>query len=252
MDSKALFSEKVERYRNSRPKYACGLMNYMKETFDINETTTIADIGAGTGIFTELLLDLGAKVIAVEPNAAMVEQLRLALYCKELEIHERPAESTEIESNTVDIITAAQSFHWFDKALFKAECKRLLNGNGPVCLIWNTRVVDEPINVKTAEIYTAFCPDFKGSVSFAGGANHSEEDIAEFFEGEFEKKVYEFPLTYDKQGFVDRALSASYALVEGDKHFETMTKAFEALFDRYAEDGKVVVPNKSVLYYGNI
>lgn len=252
MDSKELFSKKVEQYRNARPKYSCGLLSFMKDAFEIDETTMIADIGAGTGIFTELLLDLGAKVIAIEPNAAMAEQLRLALQCKELEIHERPAESTEIESNTVDIITAAQSFHWFDHDAFKAECKRILKGNGPVCLIWNTRIEDEPINVKTAEIYTAFCPNFKGFIGYGGGVQYSEESVSQFFDGEYEKQVYAFPLTYDKQGFVNRALSASYALVEGDRQYETFVKALETLFDKYEEDGKVIVPNESVLYYGNI
>ncbi|WP_414044034.1 class I SAM-dependent methyltransferase [Macrococcus sp. EM39E] len=252
MDSKELFSEKVEQYRNSRPKYSCGLLSDMKEKFEIDEATTIADIGAGTGIFTELLLDLGAKVIAIEPNAAMVEQLRLALQCKELEIHERPAESTEVESNSVDIITAAQSFHWFDQDAFKAECKRILNGNGPVCLIWNARIEDAVINVKTAEIYTAFCPNFKGFIGFGGGVQYSENSVSEFFEGEYDKKVYEFPLTYDKQGFINRSLSASYALVEGDRQYETFVKALEVLFDKYEEDGKVIVPNESILYYGNI
>ncbi|WP_414045010.1 class I SAM-dependent methyltransferase [Macrococcus equi] len=252
MDSKEIFTEKVELYRNSRPKYACQLIEFMKESFSIDESTTVADIGAGTGIFTELLLDLGAKVIAVEPNVAMAAQLRLALQCKELEIHERPAESTEIESNTVDIITAAQSFHWFHHNEFKTECKRILNGNGPVCLIWNTRIEDAPINVKIAEIYTAFCPEFKGAIGYGGGVKFSEESILEFFEGEYDRRAYEFPLTYDKQGFIERILSASYALVEGDRQYETMIKTFETLFDTYAEGGKLVIPNESVLYYGYI
>lgn len=252
MDSKELFSEKVEQYRNSRPKYACALMDYMKETFSIDETTTIADIGAGTGIFTELLLDLGAKVIAIEPNSAMAAQLRLALKCKELEIHERPAESTEIESHTVDMITAAQSFHWFDHAAFKAECRRILKGNGPVCLVWNTRIEEAPINVKTAEIYSAFCPNFKGFIGYGGGVQYSEESISDFFEGQYDKQSYQFPLTYDKQGFIDRSLSASYALVEGDRQYDTFVEKLANLFDAFAEDGKVIVPNESVIYYGTI
>lgn len=252
MDSKELFSEKVEQYRNSRPKYACALMDYMKETFSIDETTTIADIGAGTGIFTELLLDLGAKVIAIEPNSAMAAQLRLALKCKELEIHERPAESTEIQSGTVDMITAAQSFHWFDHAAFKAECRRILKGSGPVCLVWNTRIEEAPINVKTAEIYSAFCPNFKGFIGYGGGVQYSEESISDFFEGQYDKQSYQFPLTYDKQGFIDRSLSASYALVEGDRQYYTLVEKLANLFDAFAEDGKVIVPNESVLYYGTI
>lgn len=252
MDSKELFSEKAARYRNARPKYACNLISFMKDKFSIDETTTIADIGAGTGIFTELLLDLGAKVIAIEPNSAMAAQLRLALKCKELEIHERPAESTEIESRTVDIITAAQSFHWFDHDAFKAECRRILRDNGPVCLIWNTRIEDAPINARTAEIYSAFCPEFKGFIGYGGGVQYSEESISDFFEGEYDKKSYQFPLIYDKQGFIDRALSASYALVEGDRQYDTFVEKLSKLFDDFAEKGKVTVPNESVLYYGTI
>lgn len=252
MDSKDLFSGKVEQYRNSRPKYACALMNDLKENFNINETTNIADIGAGTGIFTELLLDLGASVIAVEPNEDMASHLRLALQCKELVIHERPAESTEIESNSVDIVTAAQSFHWFDTDAFKAECRRILKGNGPVCLIWNKRIADAYVNQKTAEIYAAFCPEFKGFIGYGGGVHFSEDTIINFFNGEYEKHIYEFPLTYDRQGFISRSLSASYALTPGDRLYETFVNALGALFDRLAEDDKVIVPNESVMYYGYI
>ena len=47
------------------------------------------------------------------------------------------AEKTKLSDNSIDLITVAQAFHWFDKYEFKQECNRILKENCNIALIWN-------------------------------------------------------------------------------------------------------------------
>ena len=70
-DSKQRFSNRVDDYTRYRPGYPPEALQFIRNQSNLNTNSTVADIGAGTGIFTALLLNSGASVIAVEPNEAM-------------------------------------------------------------------------------------------------------------------------------------------------------------------------------------
>lgn len=249
MDHTDVFTTKAFLYEKSRPSYPDEMLTFLKHQFNIKEDTLIADIGAGTGKFTEKILDLGCRVIAVEPNQVMAERLRDSLMCDQLVVSERPAEHTEIDAGTVDLVVAAQAFHWFDWQQFKEECSRILKPRGVVCLIWNVRDEEALINRRTADIFKTYCPAYKGSSN--GMMNH-DGAIRQFFEGEFELFETRQDLTYKEQQFIDRCLSASYALEATDEDFDAFVTALRSLFQAFAEEGKVLIPNMTRCYYGTI
>lgn len=249
MDNTELFTKKAAIYHNGRPSYPDELLQFLQSEFHVTAETVIADIGAGTGKFTEELLELGCQVIAVEPNAKMAEELRDGLLCEQLTIRERPAEHTEIDDHIVDIITVAQAFHWFEGEAFKKECRRILVENGPICLIWNMRIEDAPINQRTKEVFEKYCPDFKG---FSGGKSSDESYIGEFFDQQFKQFEIDFPLTFKRRQFIDRCLSASYALNADDDNYSAFEEALNAVYDEFENDGKVTIPNQTHCYYGYI
>lgn len=249
MDNTDLFTSKAAIYHNGRPSYPDELLQFLQRKFQITHETIIADIGAGTGKFTEELLELGCHVIAVEPNQKMAEELRDGLLCEQLTIRERPAEHTEIDDHSVNIITVAQAFHWFNKEAFKLESKRILVEDGPICLIWNMRVEDALINKRTKEVFEKHCPKFEG---FSGGMTHNENQIEEFFNHGYEFFEIDFPLTFKKKQFVERCLSASYALNPEDDGFKALKDDLKAIFNEFAEEDKVIIPNKTKCYYGYI
>lgn len=96
---------------------------------------TALDLGAGTGKFTELLLDRAEHVIAVEPSEPMLAVLRAKL--PEVEVHLGTAESIPAADGSVDVVTAAQAFHWFDREPACAEIRRVLAPGGTLGLLWN-------------------------------------------------------------------------------------------------------------------
>ena len=42
----------------------------------------------------------------------------------------------------LNIVIAAQAFHWFDREKFREECQRLLKPGAKVALFWNERLID--------------------------------------------------------------------------------------------------------------
>ena len=71
MDHTSRFDGKGEIYAKARPKYAAELFGYLKNTMNIGAGSVFADVGSGTEIFAEQLLECGYKVFAVEPNGDM-------------------------------------------------------------------------------------------------------------------------------------------------------------------------------------
>ena len=65
------FSTRVDNYIRYRPKYPLPILSYLIEDFGLSPDATIADIGSGTGILSELFLTNGNTVIGVEPNDDM-------------------------------------------------------------------------------------------------------------------------------------------------------------------------------------
>lgn len=132
------FSGKAEIYDKYRPTYPTALINVLYNEIHGDENSRVADIGAGTGIFTKALLGKFRNVTAVEPNGDMYSVLRANL--PDITAVQNSAENTGLPQSSFDLITTAQAFHWFDKDMFRNECKRILKPNGKLAVIWNRRV----------------------------------------------------------------------------------------------------------------
>lgn len=250
MDATKKFDGIAKVYTVSRPNYAIELIDYLYKNYGISKTSIIADIGSGTGKFAKHLLDRGSEVYCVEPN----EDMRCIA---EKELHEYlnfysvkgDAENTTLDDSFVDYITTAQAFHWFDVNKFRQECSRIIKNNGKVFLIWNVRDNLDLINQELYNIYLEYCPDFKG---FSGGIVHDDPRIKEFFNGQYDYVSFDNPLYFDKEKFIERSLSGSYSLKDGDKGYVEYIDAITSVFDKYSKNGIVTLGNKSVAYIGTV
>lgn len=248
-DNTKLFTDKAEAYRKFRPTYAAAYLDYLADVCRLDSASTVADIGAGTGILTGQLLARQWKVIAVEPNdgmrAAALEQLGQS---PALILLSGSAEHTGIHAHSADAVTAAQAFHWFDPEAFRMECRRILKPGGMVSLVWNNRVEDDPITIECHKICQKYCSSFRG---FSGGKERNIENAtALFFSKECEVKVFENNLSYGREAFIGRYLSASYAPKPGDDAYLPYIEAFGSLFDRRSKNGLLLIPNVTKSYTG--
>jgi SAM-dependent methyltransferase len=66
------------------------------------------------------------------------------------------AEATGLDDASVDLVTAAQAFHWFKPPRARAECLRILRPGGMAAIIWNDRVADDPLNRALDQVFDAW------------------------------------------------------------------------------------------------
>ena len=136
------FERGAADYEKGRPGYPAAAIDALVRVCDIDESSTVVDVGAGTGKFTRYLFEHTPTVIAVEPVAAM-----RAAYAERFpgeRILEGTAEDLPLPEQFGDVVTVAQSFHWFDPVPALDELSRLVRSGGWLALIWNTRDLRVP------------------------------------------------------------------------------------------------------------
>lgn len=99
------------------------------------------------------------------------------------------------------------------------------------------------------DIYKKYCPFFKG---LSEGIERDDKRIGAFFTDGYTRKEYPNDITYTKESFIDRSLSASYSLRPQDELFQEYREELEKLFDSYADDEVAVMSNKTVVYSGKM
>ncbi len=246
------FEKMGDIYTKYRPSYPKEFIDYLYEKSFITKKSIIADVGAGTGKFTKLFLDRGNKVFLVEPNDDMrnVAEEELKSYANLTTLNGN-AENTKLKDNSVDFITVAQAFHWFDCKAFKAECKRTLKTDGKVLLVWNSRNPESEVTIDSFKVNQLYCTNFTG---FSGGMNWDtvNEDMEEFFGGDYEELSFANDFEYDEESFIGRQLSSSYALKESDEKYIEYIDALKSVFTKYSNNGIILDPNTTKAYLGKI
>jgi ubiquinone/menaquinone biosynthesis C-methylase UbiE len=110
-------------------------LRWAGEQLGLETHARVLDVGAGTGKLTRGLVALGLDVLAVEPGAPMLEQLRAAV--PEAEALAGSAESIPLSDASIDAAFAGQAYHWFDREQAMPELHRVIRGGGGVALLWN-------------------------------------------------------------------------------------------------------------------
>lgn len=250
MDTTKKFDGIADEYTQGRPSYATEFIEYLFAKHCFSDSSVIADIGSGTGKFSKQLLEKGCNVICVEPNTDMrlVAEKELCKYPGFKSVA-GSAERTTLPNNSVDFITVAQAFHWFDTSAFKIECSRIIKPGRKVFLIWNTRNNEDTINRELFRVYSEYCPDFKG---FSGGTKPHDDRIKYFFDNNYEYISFDNPLCFNKEKFLTRSLSGSYSLKKEDRNFDLYLKEIDKVFDQFEADGIVKIENQTVVYTGTL
>lgn len=131
------YDQHAGTYASVRPSYHPALVERFTTNFG---GPTIVDLGAGTGIFTRQLIGAGLLPVAIEPVAAMREELQRM--SPDARVLAGTAEETGLDSDSVDTVVVAQAFHWFDGAAALDEIARALRPGGHMVTVWNVRDED--------------------------------------------------------------------------------------------------------------
>lgn len=237
-------------YDKYRPSYPHMLIDFLRDELGMNKKSIIADIGSGTGILTQMLLKNSQTVYAIEPNNDMrkIAELKLSRDNNYISIN-ATAEHTTLRHCSVDYITVAQAFHWFDRENFKKECQRILKPNGKVILIWNRRDEDSDYVQLIDSINRTFCPDFSGySKGMRGGTE--KLNYNDFFQGNYEIQIFKNPIIFNKERFLGLHQSASYCLKVQNSKYNEYIQCLSRFFDSNSSDGKLTLDNNTYCYIG--
>ena len=249
-DSYERYSRVVENYIRYRPRYPHSIIDLLQAECELSPDSIIADIGSGTGLLSQVLLKNGNPVFAVEPNQEMREAARdlLAEY-QTLTSVDGTAEASNLASDSVDMITVAQAFHWFDRETCRPEFLRILKPGGYLVLVWNLFRADGSDFMKDFE---AFWLDYVNP----GEMFHSRQRPA--YVDEFYKAVPVQEIGLDNfqvcdfDAFQGRILSASRAVKEDDERYPQMLEALKSLFDKHQVDARVTIPYDTQVIYGKL
>lgn len=247
-DSTQRFSKRVEDYVRYRPGYPAGLVPRLLEETGLGADAVVADVGSGTGIFTHLLLQQDLRVYAIEPNTPMREAAQALLDDnRKFSSVAAPAEDTGLASNSLDLLTAAQAFHWFNNDAAKAEFRRILKPTGQLALVWNRRKLSQPFQKAYDAILREFAPEY-------GKVNHmnlDDSEIAGFFAPD-EMRVLQFDYSqrFDFSSLLGRLKSSSYCPAEDSAHYIPLVTELLALFDQHAIEGSIEFEYDTQLYFG--
>ncbi|MEX2049242.1 MAG: class I SAM-dependent methyltransferase [Gemmatimonadota bacterium] len=243
------FSDRVEDYARYRPKYPRAVIDVLREEVGLEATWVVADVGSGTGISSELFLDNGNPVHAVEPNDAMRAEAERRLGDRP-GFHSVPgsAERTGLPPESAELAVAAQAFHWFDAARARDELACILRPPWWTVVMWNTRHIDR----------SAFLRDYE-SLLLRHGTDYRqvrhdrrEGDIDVLFAQGFTRHVVPNEQQLDWAALQGRLLSSSYTPADGDPAREPMLAELRRIFEAHAVDGVVRMSYDTELLIGRV
>lgn len=232
-----LFTDKSESYAKYRSGYPEEMIEKIMESFRGQNEIQVADIGAGTGISSRLLGNTGAKVTAVEPNQAMAEAAEEHPNVKYVIA---PAETTGLESNSFDIVSSFQAFHWFHFRESLKEFNRILKPGGKLALVWSywdetdeftgeyLKIIEEATNKNTEHVspYDGFPAGFikKWRIRFLWKFR-----TMPYFRN-VERLRYSYVQKMDAEALIGCAHSQSYLIHEGEE-WNMLCSKIEDLYD---------------------
>jgi SAM-dependent methyltransferase len=217
------FETVAAEYERHRPEYPEQALRWAAELLGLADGARVLDVGAGTGKLSRGLVSLGLDVVAVEPGAPMLEQLRLAV--PEAEGLQGEAESIPLEDASVDAAFAAQAFHWFDPGRALPELHRVLRPGGGLALLWNWWDERDPLQRELGEL-----------IGYAGHQPYREEELpgAPWFDG-LGRTVIESAHESSPDALVGYLTTASAFLTAEPEEREQALREVHELASRYGE-----------------
>ncbi|MEK6795979.1 MAG: class I SAM-dependent methyltransferase [Spirochaetota bacterium] len=245
---KEFFSGRVEQFRKYRIGYPAEVIDLLQKSYGLTKGAVVADIGAGVGRFTAMLAPLARTVYAIEPFDAMRSVIEKEVSSDpSVIVTNASAEATGLAASSVDLITAAQSFQWFDASAARHEFMRILKPDHYMVMLWNDREIDRDDFHREYEFYVRGLPLYREETHKTVTAS----DIEAFYGNEnYRMHTFHNEQKLDRDGLIGRFMSATYAPKAGEEGHDEAIRFFTDLFDRYAKKDAVTIHHTVELFAG--
>jgi SAM-dependent methyltransferase len=238
LDFRSRFAASAEHYDRHRPSYPAALVDWIIASTGRQPPARVADVGCGTGIATRLFADRGFEAIGIDPSEEMLAVARGAGGARYVRAE---AAATSLASGTVDLVIAAQCFHWFAIVPTLLELRRILRPDGWCAAFWNLRGAT-PFMQGYYDLIRTHSSEFEvlERQEAAPAALRVAKGVESCLEAEFANRQ-----SLDHAGLLGRAYSSSCV-----KHGVQDKAAFEdglsELFFRHQTGGRVELRYRTV------
>jgi ubiquinone/menaquinone biosynthesis C-methylase UbiE len=249
VDTTAVFSSKAVKYAKYRWDYAPQAIQSVLDITKLTIESTIADLGAGSGILTKHFVGKVKRIFVVEPNHELrqLAAQALAMY-PACHLVDGRAETTTLPDHSVDLITVAQALHWFDPEPTRAEFARILKPDGSLAILRNygtNRVLNKAI---------------EQSLTDANGIRRSQsirrpdpKPLSYYFGcQDFLKQTFPFVERVTCETFVGAVSSTSFAPDEDSNAYPDFEHRLRSIFERFSVGGVLEIPGETELCLGQI
>jgi SAM-dependent methyltransferase len=198
------FEAAADLYERVRPGYSDDAVARLVAELRLSPARLLVDLGAGTGKLTRQLRSAGARIVAVEPVAAMRSVFASVL--PDVPVVGGRAVALPLGGGRADAVVAGQAFHWFDPDPALREMHRVLRPGGRVGLIWNVRDESVAWQASLSRLVDALAAD---GPSHRTGAWRTPFAHTRLF-GPLAEAAYRTEQRTDAEGVVKRVESISY------------------------------------------
>ncbi|MGE0698729.1 MAG: class I SAM-dependent methyltransferase [Hyphomicrobiaceae bacterium] len=233
------YAGKVDAYVAGRPEYPPALLS------ELPDVDFAIDLGAGTGISTEMLTLKAKRVLAVEPVAEMARKIPVDRL-PAIQVAIASAEAIPAPDGSAGLVMSATAFHWFDYDAAAAEIVRVLAPGGSLALLWNIRDGSVPWVARFDAVMDACAGDTPRQSTGKWRRIFSDprfEHVA--------SKSYQYTQPMPSSGIVARAMSTSFVAAldaTGQERVRGEIEAIVASEPSLAGGGPVAFPYVTELH----
>lgn len=249
-DPTTRFSNRVADYVKYRPGYPQAVLTVLRSVIGLETSHVVADVGSGTGLSARLFLENGNQVFGVEPNGPMRQAAEETLGCSDrFRSVDGSAEATELAAESIDVVVAAQAFHWFDRDAVRKEWSRILRPEGWVVLLWNERRLDASPFLRA---YEQLLVEHSTDYAAIRHENVTADLIRAFLPRDYSRHVVDNEQVFDLEGLKGRLLSSSYVPASGDPRHPAMIADLREIFDAHCSSGRVIIEYDTAIHTGRL
>jgi ubiquinone/menaquinone biosynthesis C-methylase UbiE len=237
MNSVHRFDGKVADYDLYRERYSPEvLLPVLRERCGLSAEWIIADIGAGTGMLSDVFLSNGNRVVAIEPNAEMRQACRELHSDSQLEVLEGTAENTGLAAVSIDMVTAGRAMHWFDLQGAMKEFRRVLKPEGWVAIVAFGRTEQgHKENVAIEQVLRRFSED--GKDTHAGYTVY--QNLREYIPRNFYHQQITSTILLSWEKLHGLVMSFSASPRREDTRYPAFEQELRSVFELYECDGEI-------------
>ena len=241
MSNTERFTGRVEVYDRYRQRYSdAEILPLLKSWCGLQSDWLIADIGAGTGMLSEVFLANSNPVLAVEPNSEMhAACAQLVGKWPALSVLNGTAEATGLTDASVDMVAAGRALHWFNIPLALAEFRRILRPGGWLTLISLGRSkADDEQSIALERLLREHAID----PTYRGSGYRIHENLQDLFASDYNQAQIHGQEHLEWDAFLGSAMSYSVTPNEDSPKFPAFAAALREHFDTYAVESKLTMP----------